>query len=268
MMLMPARGRQEESQIFFMHDTSDRPLARAEGGREGRARQVQAPAHALRQVHGGEGLPIYRDVGCAAFRTCRWSVEAHRRQGHLSSSTAPRAFGASMSSRCRAPARSMSRGTFTRSSARRRRPRHHRSLAGRAASIRSSSGSAAPCSRFPSMPTSHRQRDGPGLAARRHDGAERDEPLDNDDFIFNCPFPFKDRFYGNRIFSSRATMSSRPDSRPRHAPHQSASRRDQLRSAARQSPLARLSPHRAGDGEQPFLSLDRPARDRPLCQGA
>ena len=39
-----------------------------------------------------------------------------------------------------------------------------------------------------------RQRAGP--AALRHHGAERDERLDNLDFIFDCPYTFSERFSG------------------------------------------------------------------------
>ena len=45
-------------------------------------------------------------------------------------------------------------------------------------------------------------------------------------------------------------------------------RRHELRVAARQPALARLSPRRAVHDRQPVLFLDRPARERPLLEGA
>ena len=71
-----------------------------------------------------------------------------------------------------------------------------------------------------------------------------------------------------RFLQAAGRYRARPRARPRHAAHQFDGRYRQLRAAARQSPLARLSPRRTGIHRQRLLPVDRPARDRALFQGA
>ena len=87
--------------------------------------------------------------------------------------------------------------------------------------------------------------------------------------IFDNPFQFRDRFSRRRrLLQVQGRHRARSGARPRHAANQLRARHRQLRPAARQPPLARLPPRRAVHDRQHLLSLDRPARERPLLQGA
>ena len=112
----------------------------------------------------------------------------------------------------------------------------------------------------------HQRDQRAGAAAVRHDRAEHDEPRSTiRDFIFNCPFIFTDRFAGGDDYlQAERRHRARSGARPRHAAHQSHSRHRQLRAAARQPPLARLSAHRAAHGRQPLLSCGS-ASTRPAA---
>ena len=93
--------------------------------------------------------------------------------------------------------------------------------------------------------------------------------VNNVDVMFNCPYEFRDRFSGaDDFYKYKGRHRARSGARARHAPHQFRPRRRQLRSAARQPALARLAASRAVHDRQHLLSLDRPARERPLFQGA
>ncbi len=108
-----------------------------------------------------------------------------------------------------------------------------------------------------------------GAAAVRHLGAERDEPDRQSELHLQLPAQFHRALLRRRRFlQAERRHRARSGARARHAAHQPHPRRHQLRPAARQPPLARLPPRRAAHGRQPLLSVRRPARDRPLCQGA
>ena len=93
--------------------------------------------------------------------------------------------------------------------------------------------------------------------------------INNVGAMFNSPYQFRDRFSRRRrLLQVQGRHRARSGARPRHAAHQLRARHRQLRPAARQPPLARLAPRRAVHDRQHLLSLDRPARERPLLQGA
>ena len=109
----------------------------------------------------------------------------------------------------------------------------------------------------------------PGAAARRHDRAQRDEPHQQPGGDLRLPVavprPVQRR---RRFLQAQRRYRARPGARPRHAPHQLHPGHRALRAAARQPPLAWISAHRAVHDRQQLLSVDRPARERALFQGA
>ena len=87
--------------------------------------------------------------------------------------------------------------------------------------------------------------------------------------VFDNPLPVPRPLLRRRRFLQvQGRHRARSGARPRHAAHQLRARHRQLRPAARQPPLARLPPRRAVHDRQHLLSVDRPARERPLLQGA
>ena len=93
--------------------------------------------------------------------------------------------------------------------------------------------------------------------------------INNTDAIFNCPYPVPRPLLRRRRFLQiQGRHRARSGARACHAANQFHSRHRQLRSAARQPALARLAPGRAVHDRQHILSVDRPARERPLFQGA
>ena len=249
------------------------PLARAQGRRERRLRQIPAQADALRQLHGGggrAGVPRHRrqaragpaDEAVGAARRARQLHPALRHRGavgHVCRRNSRR-----RRAQCRAASLREGRAGG-------RRPRHHRGLAGGAdqapfvrMAARLAVHHSAQC-----VPPLRQCGELAGDAAMRHVGAERDEPHRQSEFHLQLPAQFhRSLLRRRRLLQAERRHRARSGARAGDAAHQSHSRRDQLRPAARQPPLARLSARRAAHGRQPLLSVRRPARDRPLRQGA
>ena len=108
-----------------------------------------------------------------------------------------------------------------------------------------------------------------GAAAVRHHGADAMNLYANDDFIFNCPLPFIDRFDGKQDY-----FKPKDDLRPIRCVASPCAApiivpdivQCELPLDNRRSPgYRRIEPHMA---RQPLLHVDRPARDRPLFQSA
>ena len=174
-------------------------------------------------------------------------------------------------SKCRAPARSTPKSTSTRKSISSSKAAASPRCGSTATpSATCSNGRRARCSRFPSMPctASSMPARAPALLLGGTTAPNLMNLINNLGAIFDCPYQFRDRFQRRRRFLQiQGRHRARSGARARHAAHQFHSRHRQLRSAARQPPLARLPPRRAVHDRQYFLSVDRPARERPLLQG-
>ena len=108
-----------------------------------------------------------------------------------------------------------------------------------------------------------------GPAARRHHGAECDESHQQRRRRVRQSVPVPRPLLGRRrLLQVQGRHRARSGARPRHAADELRAGHRQLRPAARQPPLARFPPRRAVHDRQHLLSLDRPARERPLLQGA
>ena len=232
-----------------------------------------AQADALRQLHGGGGRPgLSRHRRAARAGPADEAVEAARRPRHLHPALRHRRAVGHVRGRGARRRRAQCRAAPLRKDrARGRGPRLDRSLAGRPeqeARVRMAEGLAVrdPAQRLPPLRQCRKRA---GAAAVRHLGAERDEPHRQPDFIFNCPHNFTERFSGADDF-----FKPKDDIEPDPVRGLAMRRTNfipdiincELPLDNRRSPgYRRVEPH---DGGQPLLSVDRPARDRPLFQGA
>ena len=220
-----------------------------------------------------EGIPIFRDIGVSKVQNlplAPWKrlggkgtyIQLHGTEGK---------WGCYVVEVPGAGALNAEKHLYEEIYLRRRGPRHDRGLARQrqqAPRVRMAEGLAVLDSG--ERLASHRQCQlVAGAAARRHDGAEPDEPDQQRrrdvQLPLRVPRPLQRR---RRFLQVQGRHRARSGARARHAAHQFHSRRRQLRPAARQPALARLAARRAVHDRQHVLSLDRPARERPLFQGA
>ena len=221
-----------------------------------------------------EGVPVYRGIGVRRVqdlpmapwkrlggRGTLYPALRHRRAvGHLCGRSSA------------APARSTSSGISTRRSCwwskAAARPRSGR-RARPSGRLRMAEGLAVhdPAQRLPPL---RQRRQCAGAAAVRDLGAERDEPDRQPEFIFDCPYTFRRPLFRRRRFlQAEATTSSpiRCAASPCGAPISSpTSSIASCRSTIAARPATAASSRRLAGNR--LLSVDRPARDRPLFQGA
>ena len=195
--------RRNSTKERVMHELGDKShWHEPTGDQPRRLRQVRPAQDALRPVHGvGRHPDLPRHRREQGAEPAAGAVEAHGRQAApTSSSTAPKANGAATWSRCRARARSMPKSTSTRKSIYVVEGRGtDRSVARQrhqAPRVRVAEGLAVldPGQRL----APHRQcKLGAGAAARRHHGAEPDEPRSTTSTPSStCPTSSSDRFSG------------------------------------------------------------------------
>ena len=258
-----------------MHDTTDPgPLARAQGRRERRLRQIPAQADALRQLHGGGGRAgLSRHRRAARAGPADAAVEAARRPRHLHPALRHRRAVGHVRGRgagrrraqCRAASLREGRAWWSKAAAR---PRSGRKARPRSTSFEWQKGSlfAIPLNAFHRIVNASSS---PALILCGTSAPNVMNLIDNPNFIFNCPHNFTERFSGADDFF-KPNDDVEPDPIRGLAMRRTNFIPDivNYRAAARQPPLARLPPRRAADGGQPLLCLDRRARDRPLFQGA
>ena len=221
-----------------------------------------------------EGVPIYRDIGCKTrARTADEALGAAWRQGHLHPAL-----------RHRRPVGHVCRRGAGRRRAQRREAhvREDRASSWKGAAPPKCGTTASPTkqtfewqrgSMFPiPLNANHRfvnATNSPALILCGTSAPNVMNLFDNPHFIFNNPYNFTDRYAGTAdYFKDKDDIAPDPVRGLAMRKTNFIPDVDQLRSAARQPPLARLPPRRAAHGRQPLLSMGRPARDGPLFQGA
>ena len=204
----------------------------------------------------------------ARCRTCRWRRGSGWAAGHLHPASRHRRQMGLLCRRGAGRRRAECRAASLRGSLLRRRgPRHHRGLARsrqQAACVRMAGRLAVLDPGECLAP--HRQCEfQPGAAARRHHGAEPDEPRQQCRRDVQLPVRVPRPVLGRRrLLQIQGRYRARSGARPCHAAHQFHSRHRQLRPAARQSPLARLPPRRAVHDQQ-HASICGSASTRPAA---